>query len=530
MSRSVPRVGVVALLHESNTFLEEPTTIGHFQRDLLATGEDVRTALAAAHHEVGGFFEGLAAAGLEAVPVFAARALPSGPIERGAFRQLLDRLGRALAAAGRLDGILAAPHGATVAEGAADADGHWLTLVRDHLGGRPLIATIDPHANLSPAMVAATDALIAYRTNPHVDQRARGLEAARLMALTLAGRIRPTQAAAFPPLSIPIACQDPATHPCLPHYEAMAALREAFERQPDPASVPCGTVLSTSVVLGFPYADVREMGSSVVVVTHDDPEAARRHALEAGDRLWDARDTFLPRLLGVTEAIDDVLDGGLGGEAAGGARGTGPVCLLDMGDNVGGGSPADGTVLPRALHHRGVAGSFACLCDPRAAAAAHAAGIDARLTLAVGGHSPAWRGVADAAPLESTWTVTHLSNGRFREPQPRHGGLAEFDQGRTAVLRTDCGLSLMVTTHRMAPFSLEQVRHVGLDPGRFRILVAKGVHAPRAAYAEVCGEFVRVDTPGVTTADATRLAFEHRRRPLFPFELEALTLPSHCSI
>jgi hypothetical protein len=29
---------------------------------------------------------------------------------------------------------------------------------------------------------------------------------------------------------------------------------------------------------------------------------------------------------------------------------------------------------------------------------------------------------------------------------------------------------------------------------------------------------LRVNTPGVTTADLTRLEYRHRRRPLFPFE------------
>jgi microcystin degradation protein MlrC len=500
------RVGVVAFLHESNTFLEQPTTLEHFQQDLLATGPTMRDRLAAAHHEAGGFFAGLAAAGIEAVPLVAARALPSGPIAHDTFDTLMQMVDDAIAAAGPLDGILAAAHGATVSERVPDADGHFLHRLRDRLGDRPLIATIDPHANLSPAMVAATDAITAYRTNPHLDQRDRGLEAARLMSLALAGRIRLTQAAAFPPLAIGIACQDPAAFPCLPHYERAAALRGAFAGLEPAADVPPGLVVSTSIVLGFPYADVAEMGTAAVVITNGDPAAARREADALGGGLWDARDSFVPRLLGVDAAIDEAL------------RLAGPVCLLDMGDNVGGGSPADGTVLARALFRRGIPGSFACLHDAAAAAAAHAAGVGGRLDRAIGGHSPTWRGVDDAEPLAATWTVTHLSTGRFRETKPRHGGGSEFDQGPTAVLASDAGLTVMVTTRRMAPFSLEQVRHVGLDPAGLRLLAAKGVHAPVAAYGEVCRSFVRVDTPGVTTADASRLPYRHRRRPLFPFE------------
>jgi microcystin degradation protein MlrC len=500
------RVGILALLQESNTFLGRRTTLDDFRADLLATGPAVRAALAGAHHEAGGFFAGLEAAGVEAVPLFAARAIPYGTMTAGCLDALLEMLLESLAAAGPLDGLLVAPHGATVSERVADVDGHWLGLVRGRAGGIPIIGTIDPHANLSAAMIAATDALIAYRTNPHVDQRDRGLEAARLMARTLAGEIKPTQAAAFPPLAINIECQDPAAFPCLPHYEAAALLRAAHEQAPAAGPVARGAVLSTSIVLGFPYADVPEMGSAAIVVTNDDPAAARRHADALGAGLWEARETFRPALTGVEAALDRA------------ATAPGPVCLLDMGDNVGGGSPADGTALARAILRRGVGPSFACVCDPTAAAAARAAGPGARLRLAVGGHAPEWAGDAESQPIEDEWRVRAVTDGRFTEPRPRHGGATAFDQGPTAVLDHDRGLTVMVTTRRMVPFSLGQLRHAGLDPAAFRLLVAKGVHAPVAAYAEACRTFLRVDTPGVTSADLARLAYHHRRRPLHPFE------------
>jgi microcystin degradation protein MlrC len=503
----MPRVGIIALLQESNTFLAERTTLDHFGRDLLVTGEDVRSALAGSHHEVGGFFAGLDQAGIEAVPILAARALPCGTLAAADFTILMTLLERSLAAAGPLDGVLVAPHGATVSDAVSDVDGHWLGLVRSHVGGGvPVIGTIDPHANLSAAMVAATDALTAYRTNPHVDQRARGMEAAQLIARTLAGEIRPTQAAAFPPLVINIECQNPAAFPCLPHYDEAARLRAAYERGDVAGQVPAGTVLSSSVVLGFPYADVPEMGSAAIVVTHDDPAAAARHAALLGDGLWRDRETFLPRLLSVTEAVDAAL------------ALPGPVCLLDMGDNVGGGSPADGTVLARAFHERRIPGSFACLCDEAAAIAAAAAGTGGMIHRAVGGVRPEWKGIPEALPLAADWRVVALSDGRFTEDKPRHGGATSFDQGPTAVLQSDRGLTVMVTSRRMAPFSLGQIRHTGIDPASFRLLAAKGVHAPVAAYGEVCPSFVRVNTPGVTTADLSRLAFHRRRRPLFPFE------------
>jgi microcystin degradation protein MlrC len=488
------RVGVVALLQESNTFLSERTTLAHFEQDMLLEGEAVRQHLAAAHHEVGGFFAGLTDAGVEAVPIFAARALPFGVMTADTLAALLQKMFAALERAGKLDGLLVAPHGATVSEDIADVDGHWLTQLRERFGpGFPIIGTLDPHGNLSPAMVAATDALIAYRTNPHLDQRQRGRYAAHLMARTLRGEVQPVQAAAFPPLAINIVAQHTAERPCQPLYD----LADALLSRPG--------VLSDSLMLGFPYADVPEMGAATIVVTDGDRGLAQCLAHELATAWWERRAEFAPRLLGVDEAVAEA------------AKLDGPICLLDMGDNVGGGSPGDGTILAHALLAGRVAPAFVCLADADSAARATTAGSGARLHLQMGGKTDRLHG----APLSADVTVRGLSAGQFAESEPRHGGFVSFDQGPTAVVETDTGLSVMLTTRRMAPFSLRQLTSAGVEPERFRVLVAKGVNAPLAAYAPVCRHLLRVDTPGVTSADLSRLAYRRRRRPMFPFERDA---------
>src|SRR5690606_28705706 len=121
-------------------------------------------------------------------------------------------------------------------------------------------------------------------------------------------------------------------------------------------------------------------------------------------------------------------------------------------------------------------------------------------------------------PLEVT--VRSMHDGRFREPQPRHGGMCEFDQGRTAVCTTEGGLTLMLTSRRMVPFSLQQLVSCDIDPRQVHVLVAKGVNAPLAAYRDVCPSFIRVNTAGSTCADMRSLSYMHRRRPMFPFETE----------
>ena len=485
------RVGIIALLQESNTFLNEPTTLAHFEQELLLKGPAIRERMQGTHHELGGFFAGLDQHGIEAVPIFAARAMPFGVVTPEAFDSLMAMMRDAVQRTGEIDGLLVAPHGATVSRNVPDVDGHWLTMLRKHFGPvLPIIGTLDPHCNLSPAMVAACDALTAYRTNPHVDQRQRGLEAADLMARTLASEIRPVQAAAFPPLAINIECQDTATPPCLPLYQSAEAIRARPK------------VLSASICLGFPYADVPEMGAATLVVADGDRALAQELAGQLATEMWNSRHTFRPRLVSIDQALDDA------------ERIDRATCLLDMGDNVGGGSPGDGTHLAHAIHQRGMANSFVCLCDPQAVKQALEAGVGARLQLAVGGKADRRHG----EPLRAEFAVIAQSDGRFREAQARHGGFSAFDQGPTAVLRTDRGLTVMLTTLRMVPFSLQQLEHCGLDPRSFRRLVAKGVHAPVAAYREVCRHFIRVNTPGVTSADLSQFQYAHRRRSMFPFE------------
>src|SRR6516164_9811880 len=150
------RVGIIAFMHESNSFIEARTTLAHFEQDLLCEGEEVRRRMEGTHHEVGGFFEGLAQADVEAVPIFAARALPHGPVTAECFETLQGRMHAALARAGPLDGLLIAPHGAMVCASAPDGDGEWLSRLRANVGPKiPIIGTLDLHCNLSPRMVKA---------------------------------------------------------------------------------------------------------------------------------------------------------------------------------------------------------------------------------------------------------------------------------------------------------------------------------------------------------------------------------------
>ena len=487
------RVGIISLIHESNTFAVTPTTIELFRRDSLLTGEAIREEFSGGHHQITGFLDGLAESGVAAVPVFYASTPPSGTITHETCEQLNQLMFEALEHAGPLDGFLVSPHGANAGEGDdyRDLDGFWLSRLRDRVGSEvPIICVIDPHANLSSRMIAACDATIAYRSNPHLDQKSRGLEASKLMLRTLQGEVRPVQRAAFPPFGININCQRTTQPPCLPLYE----LANRQLQRPG--------VLSNSVVLGFPYADVEEMGSSAIAVTDNDPDLAQRLADEMAAYMVEHRAEFIGDYLAIPEAVDRALSK------------QGPICLLDMGDNVGGGSAADSTLIAHEIHARSSTTAFICLYDPEAQSQARQAGVGGRLTLRMGGKTDDRHG----APLETEVIVNSLHEGTFEESQIRHGGYTHFDMGPTAVVSTTSGLTVSLTTLRTVPVSLGVVTSIGLRPEDFQILVAKGVHAPVAAYEPVCTELIRVNTPGATAADMRTFDYQHRRRPMYPFE------------
>lgn len=488
------RIGVAGFLHESNTFSSVPTTLSSFQNSLLMRGADIPAAMAASHHEVGGFFQAIKEAGATAVPLVMARALPSGQIQASAFQSIVNLILEQLQQQLPLDGLLVAPHGATVAESQPDADGFWLQQLRDSLGPEvPIFGTIDSHANLSAAMVAAADVLVGYGTNPHVDQRDRGLEAGRLLVRSLRGEIRPCMAAAFPPMAISIDRQ------CTDEWPLKPIIEQARQQRQQDA------VLSNSIVLGFPYADVAEMGSATIAITDGDPNLAQQCADELACEIWKNRTQLACHAPSIAEALQQC------------SSLSGRICLLDMGDNVGGGSSADGTTLLAALLQSDLQPVCAAVFDPETVEQCQSlkAGQSAELT--IGGKVDQLHG----PPLPLTVRIRSFHNGKFSESEVRHGGITEFDQGLSVVCDTQRGDTVLVTSRRMVPFSLRQLTSCDIQPQDYRVLIAKGVNAPIAAYREVCDHFVRVDTPGSTRASMTRLTFKHRRRPMFPFEPEA---------
>jgi microcystin degradation protein MlrC len=340
-------------------------------------------------------------------------------------------------------------------------------------------------------MADLADGLVGYQTYPHVDQRECGLKAAGLMARTVREEVRPVVSVVKPAMVINILGQETDREP----MKSLMSRARQLERQPG--------ILSVSIMAGFPYADVPDMGPAVIVVFDGDESQARSVADGLGAEMWKSRDRLLVRCATPEQAVRDAM-----------SSVRRPVVLVDLGDNIGGGSAGDGTVLLREILRLGAAGALVVLYDPDAVADARRIGPGGRIDREVGGRVDRMHG----DPVAISGAVRSLHDGKWEEDLPRHGGRRYNDQGATAVVDLDAGVTLVLNSLRTPPFSLGQITSLGIDPATQSVLVVKAAVAYKAAYAPIAGRVIEVDTPGLTAVDPSRFDFKHRRRPMYPFE------------
>lgn len=483
------RVAVGGICHESNTFCRQAMTIDRFEEKDLHFGHEIIGHWQDTCSEMGGFLEGARRFDFDVVPTLMAWGMPLGALTEQTFESLcgwlVDRL-----RAETIDGVLLSLHGAMVAEHEADADGEILKRVRAAIGpGVPLVITLDYHANLTDEMVRWPDAIVGYDTYPHVDQAERGLEAASILNRIVREGLKPRMHLARRPLLPHILLQQTDRRP----MADAIALAHDLERSPD--------IVSVTVAAGFPYCDVPDAGFSVLAVADGDVEPARRAAERVADLVWERRTEFHACLPGTEDAVRTAL-----------AEPEGLTILVDIGDNIGAGTPGDGTILLSELLKQGAKNALVLLPDPEAVQVAVTAGVRQRVRLKVGGKTDELHG----EPVEIDAVVRTITDGVFTNIGPMRDGVVD-DQGRTAVLDSD-GLTIVVTERRIPMWNLQQLRALGIEPTRLRIVVVKAAIAYRAAYGPIARRIIDVDTPGLAAADVSRFQYLRLKRPIYPLD------------
>src|SRR4029079_19171195 len=134
-------------------------------------------------------------------------------------------------------------------------------------------------------------------------------------------------------------------------------------------------VLSVSLGHGFPWGDVPEMGTRVLVVTDNRPDEGARLAKELGDQFYALKKAASPPY----ETIDGALDKALAFDGM-------PVVLADVSDNAGGGAPNDSTFILRRILERGIGNAaVGCIWDPVVVSVAFETGEGVTTDLRIGG-------------------------------------------------------------------------------------------------------------------------------------------------
>ena len=480
------RIAVGGFLHETNTFAPTKATYADFcGATLMCRGPDLPRVMRGINVGMAGFVEAAAARGWELAPTLWCAASPSAHVTEDAFERVTEEIVAGIANAGAIDAVYLDLHGAMVTEHLDDGEGEILRRVRQTIGhDLPLVVSLDLHANVTPQMVELADALIAYRTYPHVDMADTGRAAARHLALLLERRQGFAKAFRQLPFLIPISWQCTDDEPCASIYRALASLESE--------AVP-----TLSFAPGFPAADFQDCGPSVF----------------AYGRSQAAADAAADQLAALIERHEDDFDGRihtpdegvrLAIELSKTARK--PVVIADTQDNPGAGGDSDTTGMLRALvRNQARRAAIGVIYDPASAQAAHAAGKGSSVRLALGGKS----GIAGDAPYEATFIVEELSDGRFIAPGPYAGG-RQMDLGLSASLRID-DIRVVVASRKSQLADQAMYRYVGIEPTEQAILVNKSSVHFRADFEPIAERLRSCAAPGAMPADPASLPWTRLR-------------------
>ncbi len=500
----MPRILIAGYQHETNTFAPSLADWAAFNRGdsfpAFVRGQAMRDQLSGINIPVGGFIEAAKARGWTLLPSVWAGAIPSSFVTRDAFERIagaiVDDL-RAACQAGGLDAVYLDLHGAAVAEHAADSEGELLARLRAVVGPElPIVASLDLHANLSRRMLATADALVAYRSYPHVDMAETGARAAELLARRLAAGRREPLAWRRLPFLIPLNAQSTWQEPAGTLYRQLAEIDAAN-----------GTVLS--FCMGFPASDFDECAP--MVWGHGaQAEAAvdQLYAAVAEPGQW--RQEVLPAAEAVAKAITLASDASR------------PVVIADTQDNPGAGGDSNTTGMLHALLAQGAGRRFpgevalGLMFDPAAAQLAHQAGIGAEIELALGKAVPTFSGKPSDPPLRGRFLVRALSDGVCTLTGPMMRGLT-VQLGASACLEIE-GILIAVTSGKKQLLDRALLRMVGIQAERLRIVVVKSSNHFRADFQAHASAVLVAKAAGPMAADPGDLPWRHlpahiRRRP-----------------
>ncbi len=474
------RIAIATFSHETCTFCPQPTGIAEWEYyGAPMRGDEVLRE--------GGYIRGFVDAareydGVQLVGIYSPRDAKGGSsgswVTKEAFDKYTNGMADDLKKGGHLDGLYLALHGAMAVTGVPKPEAEVVRRMRAAVGKAPIFVTLDLHANEDHELSDAADAVFIIKRYPHYDVALQGERAARIMIRTIRGTYKPVMATRKPGIITPSVFQGTDMSPAM---DIMERARKWEERTKD---------VFVSVAFGFAYADVPDVGTTVMVVTDNNRKLADEIADDMSSYIWRIREQFAGKKLPKTRE-------GVALAIAAARAGKKPVVIADHSDRTG-----NSTHILEELIRQGARNfCIATIADERAIREiASRAIVGETVTVNVGGYADPYSG----NPVKINGTLDFL------------GKYGRFDQA--AVLRFGDNNRVILTP----------LLHEATDPGIFAplgikladldIIVLKSrVHFRRGYYENgLAGAIFEVDAPGLGPADLSTIPYKNIPRDLYP--------------
>jgi microcystin degradation protein MlrC len=472
------RIFIGGLATETNTFAPFPTALSAFEeygirRDVSQRGNS----------PLGGplkvFRSRAEADGCEVIETITCFAQPGGPTVRSAYEQLRDTILDDLRSAVPVDVILLMLHGAMVAQGYDDCEGDIISSLLEIAPHAVIGIELDPHCHLTREMVSKADFIVIGKEYPHVDFDERAADLYSLCRRKALGEINPsavlldTKLVGFYPTFDP-------------------PMRDIVE---DLTAAETGPILSVSLAHGFPWADVEELGTRVLVYFEQDEAAAVATTEKVAQTLYEYRAALLPDYPDIEDSLDRL------------RQFNGQVVLGDFADNPGGGASGDSTFFLREMLKRGIGDAvIGALWDPVVAQVCADAGVGAILPVRLGGKCGPSSGDPIDLEVEVKSVVEEHTAGVFGQRQP---------MGRSVWLHSR-GIDIAVCSIRTQVYERDAFTGLGIELAGRRLIVVKSSNHYQAGFRPDSDHLWHVTSPGALRLDFARMPYTKRDPNYFP--------------
>jgi len=487
------KVAVVEFGYEANSFARPLGDFARVAPDGWEEGEKIKDYI---KNRSSKYLVGMSKAaeeeGLECIYLPSIRITAGPSIRKDVFEEIVDKICTALEKCrDEIDGVCFANHGATCSEDIDDADGYILGKFREIIGpDKPMMASADLHANVSPQMIESTNGYFGIKEYPHNDRGDAGYFAMKNLAAKLKGKLDPKNALVKLPLIFPVGMGSTFTYPVKEIKEYFADYCKKHG------------LIDTTFFHGFPQSDGKYTSVSVVAIA--DGYAPTEHAKALAQYVWNRRNDLLYTPVSADEALNMAAE----------YDGEGYVVINEPSDNRGSGAPGDGTHLLRALIEHNIPGSiFEFMIDREVAHKAYTAGVGAKIDIKLGAKTDDLHGT----PIElSGVEVLAVSEGNFIFEAPMSVGCIG-SLGETARLRYR-NVEIIVSSWGSQTMDNGAINCTGGDPDSYKIICLKSANHFRSYFETRAGKIIAADTPGSGSNDLKGFDYRRLSRPIFPLD------------